>query len=325
MVAAVSIGGGRGQSATLSALLGVADDISAIVTVFDSGGSSGALQREFGYLPFGDVRRCLVALAGEDAQTQKWASIMNHRFPLDSSVQGHTVGNILLTSLAERCGNAPDAIEMLSSMLQLRGRVLPVAFSQAELTALLADGTMIRGEANIDRRATAAPSIRDIALSRDADANPEAIARIRQADIVALGPGDLYTSVIPNLLTRGVSKALQETKAKVCYICNIMTKYGETDDYKASDFAAAILRYMGRTKLDYLIVNAQSAIPPASARKYKLENAAPVEVDAPALKARASEILIRDVVHVREQGGVRHSVSKLRAALTEVVASVNAS
>lgn len=312
---AVSIGGGRGQSATLRAFRQLTDDITAIVTMFDSGGSSGILRREFGHLPFGDVRRCLVALAGDDEQSRHIGAALSYRFPSDSSVRGHTLGNLLFSSLIERGEDPTAAIALLSNMLNLTGRVLPVTFDDAELRAELADGSVLTGEANIDLRTTATPPIKKVALNKPVKSNPTALEAIARADLVVLGPGDLYTSIIPNLLPDGIAAALHQTTARVGYICNIMTKRAETDGYTTADFARQISTYTKGKKLDFIIASDSAKIPAASITEYEREHARPVPHDTAQTAQFARQIITADIAHALPNASLRHDSQKLAQAI----------
>ncbi len=275
----VVIGGGTG---TYTALIGLKlheVDLTAIVSMADNGGSSGVLRDEFGHLPPGDVRRCLLALSAEPA-AGTLRRLFEYRFDRGSWLNGHSFGNLLLTALTEITG-APDlAIQEAASILNVKGCVLPVTLDNAHLFARLGDGTVVRGETSIDLRTNGNEHpIMDVWLTPQANAYAPALRAIQSADMVLIGPGDLYTSVIPNLLVHGIAEAIVQSRAHVVYACNLMTKHGETDGYKASDFVAEIQRYLGTAgRLDHVIVNKADA-PEELLAHYRREGSMPVEPD----------------------------------------------
>ncbi len=315
----VSIGGGHGQSLLLKALKRITPNITAIVTTFDSGGSSGLLSREFGVPPFGDIRRCLVALAPTDTDIKGIVDIMNYRFPQSSSLRGHAMGNLVLASLTERHHSLYGAVKDLSATMKLTGRVVPVAREYSELIAHFKDGTELHGEANIDTRNNAMPLIEKITLSDKVAGNPEAISAVEEADAVFLGPGDLYTSVLPNLLPEGITTAMAISRAKFVYITNLMTKHGETDSYTATEFVERICRYTTRAKLNYVLVN-KEMVPPMSAEAYAAEHAMPVEVNLEELKKYTDNVLEADLLDVSpETGAIQHHIEKLLKAVRTIL------
>ena len=275
----VVIGGGTGTYTALMGLKRYDADLTAVVSMADNGGSSGVLRDEFGHLPPGDVRRCLLALSAEPA-AGALRRLFEYRFERGSWLNGHSFGNLLLTALTEITG-APDlAIQEAANILNVKGRVLPVTLDDVNLCARLEDGTVINGEAHIDRRTVGAEGgIAEVWLTPQAKAYTPALNAILDADIVLIGPGDLYTSVIPNLLVQGVAQAIGQSNGHVVYACNLMTKHGETDGYKASDFVAEIQRYLGSPgRLNQVIVN-QGEAPEDLLAQYRREGSVPVEPD----------------------------------------------
>jgi len=246
--------------------------------MFDSGGSSGLLRREFGYPPLGDLRQCLLALCDGEQATRALREVFEFRFPGESSLNGHSLGNLLLAALTTLRNDIEAAIKEMSRLLGVRGEVIPVSLKTADLCAELEDGRCLRGEVNIDVRREALPRIRRVFLEPEVEANPRAVEAILKADAVVLGPGDLYTSVIPNLLPSGIPEAIAHSQARTIYVCNLMTKLGETGGFKASDFVREIVRYLGGTHLDWAMVNTQ-AIPGEIRQKYVVERAYSVESD----------------------------------------------
>jgi len=266
----VCIGGGTGLSTLLRGLREYVTDrmpmyevidldkLSAIVSVADDGGSSGRLIDEFSILPPGDIRNCMVALANESELMTK---LFRFRFKSDGSLGGHSLGNILLTALTQmNDGNFPKAIEVASKVLSIRGRILPVSLDSSVLCAELADGTVVEGESAIPKRTNRQP-IRRIFLRRRNGNKPtpcrayeEAVKAILQADAIIMGPGSLYTSVMPNLALPEIAEALRGSSAVKIYVCNVMAEPGETDGYSVSDHVQAVLDH-APIKLDYVIVN----------------------------------------------------------------------
>ena len=272
------VGGGSGSSNILRELKKHDVDITAIVTMFDSGGSTGQLRSEFGYPSFGDLRQCIVALGDDRLDTKRIGDALQFRFGTDTSVNGHSVGNLLLAALTSLNGDLEDAISDISNLLRASGRVVPVTLSQAELCAELEDGQFLRGEAQIDLRGSVLPRIAKIFLDERVDANPNAIKAVQEADIIIFGPGDLYTSILPNLLPDGMRGAFSQTRATKILVCNLMTKRGETDDFKAPDFVRELKAYLGGSSVDWVIVNSER--PPAGVeRTYEAEGASFVDPD----------------------------------------------
>ncbi len=225
-----TIGGGTGTFNVLSGLSKRQNlNLAAIVTVADSGGSTGELHDEFGILPPGDVRRAIVALA-DDTEVVRW--LFEYRFKEGHSIAGHTVGNLLLTALTDIMGDFERGITELSDMFDVHGKVIPVTLDNVSLGVTLENGDWIVGESNIDvPKHDASIPIRDAFLLGGGRLNPRAKEAIENSDYVIIGPGDLYTSLVPNLLCAGMGDVLRTTRAKILYVCNIMTKHGETDGF----------------------------------------------------------------------------------------------
>lgn len=274
----VVIGGGSCSSVVLQGLKRHTTRLTAVVTMFDSGGSSGLLQREFGYPPLGDLRQCLLGLSEDNETTRPLREALGFRFRQESSLNGHSLGNLLLAALTTLGTNLEQGIDEMARLLRITGQVIPVALERADLCAELRDGRVIRGESNIDLRRERCPRIQRVFLDPPIRANPKAIEAILDADAVVLGPGDLYTSVIPNLLAEGISQALATTSATRIYACNLMTKLGETDNFKASDFVGEIIKYMGGPHLDWALINSRPILE-AVQDVYRSEAASPVEAD----------------------------------------------
>ncbi len=288
----VAIGGGTGTYTVLSGLKRHDVDLTAVVSMADDGGSSGVLRDEFGHLPPGDVRRCLIALSAEPASGML-RQLFEYRFDRGRGLNGHNFGNLLLTALTEITG-APDlAIQEAARILNVRGRVLPVTLTDVHLCARLGDGTIIRGETNIDiRRIRPHLPISDVYLDPPAQAYPPALEAIAAADIVVIGPGDLYTSVIPNLLVEGIPEAIANAPGKVIYICNLMTKHGETDGFTACDFVREIERYLGTGDgLDAVLVS-EGSLPGDLLQKYAQEHSFPVQPEVSACRSMVPQVIV---------------------------------
>ncbi len=289
----VVIGGGTGNRTTLTGLKHEQCNLTAVVAMTDSGGSSGRLRDELGILPPGDIRQCLVALASSEPPNPLMAQLFDYRFSAGNGLEGHSFGNLYLTALTEVTGNIATAIEEASRMLSIKGTVLPVTLTRASLVARLKDGSELSGEASIGQRQEDLDvSIDYIHLSPKAYAYPPAIQAIEEADAVIMGPGDIYTSILPNLLVEDVSQAINASSAAKICICNLMTKPGESDGFKASSFVGLIREYLGTTDLlDYLIVN-NTPYPERLLERYRSFGQYPVEIDDD-----ESGKLVREVVH----------------------------
>ncbi len=252
-----TIGGGSGQYALLSGLRDVAEiEITSIVSMVDSGGSTGRLRDELGILPPGDVLKCLLALS---PQREIARTLLLRRFERDKRLKGHNAGNMLLTMLSRYTGSFPTGIQALGEILNVQGVILPVTTDRATLVAELTDGQRIFGESAIDVPRGGQPSkIKDVYLvphhTGDINAFPPVIDAISDADYIVIGPGDLFTSILSNIVVPGVKKAIKETKATILYVLNVMTKYGETHNYSGIDFVQKLEEGIGR-KVQIVICN----------------------------------------------------------------------
>jgi len=292
----VTIGGGTGQFALLTGLKTIPDlDITAVVTMADSGGSSGVLRTERGALPPGDVLRCLLALstASDDV-----IGLFQYRLAAGGGVGGHTLGNLMLTGSAEQQQSFLEGISTIAKVLAVRGRVLPVTTSCVELCARLTDGTVLRGEHEIDQpNGHGRSRIAEVWLEPEATALAEVLEAVRQADAVIVGPGDLYTSIIPNVLVRGVTDALHAVCGPLVFVVNAMTKHGETDGFGVVEFVRTFERYAGRT-VDTVVCNTRRPAPDVLT-KYEREGAmfiAPSITEASETSPTSSAWGTRDVV-----------------------------
>lgn len=243
----VTIGGGTGQSLVLEHLKHYPLEITAIVSMVDNGGSTGVLRKHLGVMPPGDLRRCLVALTPD---SNVWDDVLNYRFG-----DGHTIGNLILAGLELKHQSVESAVQQLSRWLKIKGTVLPVTNQLTTLYARLFDGSIVAGETNIDipKQQKRSP-IRQIFIKPPVSALPSVVQAIRRADYIVFTIGDLYTSLLPNVLVDGVTRALQHTKARVVYACNRTTKDGETNQYTAADYVNTLTHYIGRP-IDDIIVD----------------------------------------------------------------------
>ena len=254
----VVIGGGTGNFTVLRGLKKFKLDISAIVSMADDGGSTGILRDDLGVLPPGDVRQCLVALSNS---SRLMRSLMNYRFET-GGLGGHSFGNLFLSALEKVTGSFEKAVEELSRILYIKGRVIPVTTHHVRLKMILKNREMLDGEKEIYLSQEIDKGYSSIYLEPFPKANPHAIAEIKHADLIILGPGGIYTSIIPNLLVGGISDAIRNSHAKKVFVVNLMNRIGQTTGYKVSDYIEEIARYLGKDCFDYILVNKQK--PPES-------------------------------------------------------------
>jgi uncharacterized cofD-like protein len=304
----VSLGGGNGLSALLASLRQVGRylpdgrdiDITAVVTVSDDGGSSGRLRREFGLLPPGDIRNCMVALSEDGALLSR---LFQYRFDAGRGLKGHSFGNLFLTALTAITGDFAEAVRKSSEVLNMEGQIYPATPADVSLEAELENGRIVRGETKISRSRS---PIRKIRVT-PAGARPlsQTLQAIEQADLITLGPGSLFTSVIPNLLVRGIPRALRQSKALKVYFLNLMTQPGETTGFRASDHIEALTRHAGGPFLDVAVAS-NSVIPPRLLRLYKSARSEPIEIDREAIQNMGIELVEADLFQFRKSPKVRH-------------------
>jgi len=247
----VVIGGGTGTFTVLTALKYYARDITAIVNMVDDGGSTGILRDELGALPPGDVRQCLVALSESD---QTMRDLFNYRFE-EGTFGGHSFGNIFLTALQKTTGSFAKAVKTAGDVLNITGRVIPVTLTDSKLILTRKDGTLLKGQHEIEESDFDRGTKPNLSLSPASKLNPEAKTAIATADVVVIAPGNLYTSLAPALMVDGIDQALRDTPAKLIYISNLVTKPGQTDGFKVHDYAREIERFIGAPALNYVIFN----------------------------------------------------------------------
>ena len=308
----VTIGGGHGLSNLLSGLKEYTSNITAIVTVADSGGSSGRLREEFNIVAPGDIRNCLVALADAPALM---GDLFQFRFSENSQLKGHNFGNLFLTAMFQLTGgDFEKAVKESSKVLAIRGKVVPSTVSNVHLVAEYVDGSSTEGEAKIPN---ANLPIRRLYL-KPADCKPteEALEAIGNAEIIVLGPGSLYTSVLPNLIIKGVAAAIAKSKAFKIYVCNVMTQKGETDRYSASDHVKAIVDHTNQDILNACIIN-NAVAPQEMLTRYKSEDSYPVSPDLEKIKDLGYRVVAADLLGIDNY--VRHDSYKLTQTLIRVI------
>jgi len=311
----VVLGGGTGLGTLLRGLKKVSTNLTAVVTVFDDGGSSGRLRREQGILPPGDIRNCLVALAEAEPLVTR---LFEHRFK-GGDLDGHSFGNLFIASMSQITGDLETAVKECSKVLAIRGRVLPTTLQDVILCAEFADGTVVEGESAITG---AGRTIRRVFLKpAHAPALQDVLEAIGEADLIVLGPGSLYTSVIPNLLVDGVVDALRRARGVKVYACNVMTQPGETRGFKASDHVRTLLEQGGPGLFEYVLVNNRRPRNQALLARYGQQGAAPVEPDTDAIRALGLRPVAEELVSEEEL--VRHDPRKISAALLQLLATVS--
>jgi len=308
----VAIGGGTGLSVLLSGLKRHTTNLTAVVTVADDGGSSGLLRRSLGTLPPGDIRSCLVALADDESLMSR---LFQYRFPEDGGLQGHSFGNLFVAALADVTGDFERAVQESTAVLKVRGRVLPATLESVTLHAQLEGGERVAGESTIT--ASQRLPLRVWLEPGRPRAVPLALEALAAADLVVLGPGSVYTSIVPNLLIPEVREALKATPARVVYVCNVMTQPGETDEHSAADHVRALCRHGVAGMIDIVLVN-DTPVSDELAAAYRAEGAAPVAVDDRELVALGVRVVHAPLA--REGDFFRHDAGKLADAVLRLAA-----
>ena len=297
----VVIGGGTGLSTILRGLKTHDFEITAIVTVADDGGSSGRLRDDYDIPPPGDVRNVIAALSDIEPLVEE---MFQYRFATSNGLDGHSLGNLMLTALTEITGDFSYAIAEMSKVLNVHGKVIPAANKKVTLHAELSDGTYIEGESRIPY--SEKPIKRVFLTPQDIQPLPAAITAIKQADVILVGPGSLYTSIIPNLLVKEIGEAVIQSKAKKVYICNLMTQIGETIGYTASQHIEAIHQHVGESFIQYVLVN-DYELPAAIKEKYLAQtNAGAVFIDIDRLEEMGLIVFKKQIMLIDEDGAVRH-------------------
>ena len=312
----VAIGGGTGLSTLLRGIKRITNNITAVVTVGDDGGSSGKLREQMGVLPPGDIRNCIAALADDDNIVTK---LFQYRFKTGEGLEGHSFGNLFITAMTAICGDMVSAIRESSNVLLIRGRVLPATCDDMKLYAKMEDDSIVKGESNIPK---AGKKIMHLYCEpENCKPIPEVIEAIRNADLIIMGPGSLYTSVISNFLVKDLTRAVWQSKAKKIYVCNAMTQPGETDNYSVSDHVKTIFDHVrlddindsNKNFFDAVLVN--NSMPNNLAQKYEEAGSLPVDIDLSELKKLNVEVVQRPLLENNEQGFVRHNCSAVAKAI----------
>lgn len=319
----VALGGGTGLSTLLrglkehvirrtdeqASIRRPVSDLVAIVTVTDDGGSSGRLRRENRILPPGDIRNCMVALSKDEALLGR---LFQYRFHAGRGLVGHNFGNLFLAALTHITGDFTEAIRVSSKVLAIRGRIFPSTLSNVHLVATLENGRRVHGETRIT--ASRAP-IKTLALSPSrVRPLPKAVEAIREADLILMGPGSLYTSILPNLLIPEIANAIAKSKAPRIYVANLMTQPGETAGYALADHLSAIQEHVPRLVIDWVVANRQP-VSPEVARRYKAKGAEPVVVDLPQLQKLGFRVILDNLLE--EHGVLRHNAARLARLLLD--------
>jgi len=320
-VRVVAIGGGTGLSILLRGLKhNVArrrqeserhpiSDLAAIVTVTDDGGSSGRLRREYRVLPPGDIRNCMVALSQDEALLGR---LFQYRFHAGRGLRGHSFGNLFLTALSHVTGDFAEAVRVSGEVLAIRGRIFPTTLENVSLEAVMTDGKVVLGETRI---AKSGKKIRRLSLRpRRVRPLPEVLQAINQANLILVGPGSLYTSILPNLLVSGVAEAIENSRATRVYVANLMTQPGETDGYTLADHVRVIYGHTRRKLFDWVVASNQP-ISPEVAQRYSRHGAEPVRVDIQDLQRLGVRCLLDNLLE--EHGVVRHNAARLSRLLIE--------
>jgi uncharacterized cofD-like protein len=328
------LGGGTGNYTLLSGLKHLENiELSAVVSTADDGGSSGILRDELGVLPPGDIRQCFAALADEGGAGDEpllLRRFLNLRVEGAGSLRGHTYGNIMLAGLQSLLGDPLRAIRAAHQLLRVHGRIIPVSAVSGNLYAELEDGTIVEGEHSIDEAKEGRSAISRCFLDPDVEANPEAVEAILDADALVFAPGDLYTSLVPVLLVRGIADAIRTTKARRIYVVNLVTKRGQTDGYGATRFVDTVSRFLPGTQLQHILLN-NGAIAPELLLRYEKAGEHPVFDD---LSADDPRVVRRDFVSrhpvprvpgdVLQRSLIRHDPNRLAEVILEVLTNSSA-
>ena len=305
----VAIGGGTGLSMLLRGIKNYTNNITAVVTVGDDGGSSGRLREDMGVLPPGDIRNCIAALADDDDLITE---LFQYRFKKGEGLEGHSFGNLFLTALCAITGNMVKAVKESSKVLNIRGEVLPATLDDMKLAAEYIDGTIVKGESNIPEEHKQIKKL--FTEPAHCRALPEVIEAILHADLIILGPGSLYTSVIPNLLVDGIVDAIMQSSAKKIYVCNIMTQPGETDNYSVASHVNALLSHANGNKIiDAVLIN--NSLPENISEGYAKTGSIPVRLDMENIAPIGVEVVSQKLIQENKEGLVRHSSNRVARAV----------
>ena len=306
------IGGGSGISVMLRGLKYLPVDLTAIVSVADDGGSSGALRKEFDSPPPGDLRNVLIALSDVEPIIE---DVFQYRFKEESSIGAHPLGNLLIMAMNEITGNIGDAVDRLRKLFNIRAKILPATLDNVILFGETESGKIIEGESNIP---FAKERIKKVFYKNERKAPIKNLEALEDADLIVFGIGSLYTSLIPNLLLSGIKESLEKSKAKVVYVCNAMQQPGETEGYTADEHIEAICKVIGNNIIDEVVVDTRD-IPEEILERYRAQNSDRVLVDKESIKSRGIKVKDRDILEIDSRGMVRHHPYKLAATLYSLI------
>ena len=308
----VVIGGGSGISVVLRGLKYLPIDLTAIVTVADDGGSSGFLRKEFDMPAPGDLRNVMVALSNVEPLTEE---VFQYRFKEDSFIGGHPLGNLLIIAMKELTGDIKTAVDRLRKLFNIKGKILPATTEKVILMAEKENGKIVEGESHIP---VIGEKIKRVYYKNEVEAPEENLKALEEADLIIFGIGSLYTSIIPNLLLKGIKESLKKSKAKKIYICNAMQQPGETEGYTVSDHIKAINDNIGEGVIDSVIVDPRD-IPQDILVRYKSMNSDKVELDREKIKEYNVNLIERDILEIDPKGMVRHHPYKLSAIIYSLI------
>ncbi len=327
----VVIGGGTGTFTILSGLKKYPNlDLSVIVSMMDDGGSNRVIRDEFGLLPTSDLRQCMVALASSDSD-QTLRKLFTYRYDQGVGISGMTFGNLFMAALTDIYGgDQKKAIEETSEILGVKGKIIPVTFEKTNLVATYENGRQVLGEHAIDEpnSQTGKFKITKLEIIPKAKVNKDALSAITNADLIVLGPGDFFTSILPNLVVDGIGLEIKKSKARVVFVANLMTKFGQTAGFKAGDFISEVEKYLSGRNLDYCILNKSNHFSKTMLSKYKEENAEPVEDDLKDYKGKTKIVrksVISNKIYQKPKGDIlersliRHDSDKLAKAVVELL------
>lgn len=325
----VVIGGGTGTYTVLLGLKKYPLELSAIISMMDSGGSNRVLRDEFGLLPTSDLRQCMVALASPESH-EILRKLFTYRFSQGTGISGMTFGNLFMAALTDIYGSQEEAITKTCEILDVKGQIIPVTYDDTHLIARYDNGEQVLGEHFIDepKKENGKHKIIELELIPKAKANKKALQAIKEADLIILGPGDLYTSIICNLLVEGLSEAIKKSKAKKVYVLNLMTNFGQTTNYTAKNHLADLEKYLGKGVVDTIVVNKNQKFPPSILKRYKEEKAFLVKDDLEKnkdFKVVRKDLVCCDKVYFKTQSDklkrslIRHDSDKLAKTLIKLL------
>lgn len=326
----VVFGGGTGTYTVLSGLKKYPNlDISVVVSMMDDGGSNRVIRDEFGLLPTSDLRQCIVALASNNSD-KILRKLFTYRYSSGTGISGMTFGNLFMAALTDLYnGDQKKAIKDTCDIFGVTGKIIPVTYEKTNLIATYSNGKQVLGEHAIDELGLTSDKIRitNLSVIPEVKVNKEVLVAIKEADMIVLGPGDFYTSILPNIIIDSVSQAIKKSKAKLVYVVNLMTKFGQTTDYKASDFLSELDKYVGKDRVDYCLINNYYKLPNESFNKYKVEKAKIVEDDLIDKNLKVKIIrknLVSTIIHEKSSSDkltrslIRHDPNALAKAILEI-------